>query len=209
VVAQRRASFVRVALGLTICFAVLVAGVRALDVESWYDHGITGLLRRSLVGLAHPFDPDESTLGSHIELTETALRTLDDRPFGGGPAFGTTPAPEGREQQQDDGGIGDRTDQAAAENNGELRSAENDLGNAILAFGFLGGLLVVAITVLGLRTAWQNVRQHPGLVALGALGVLVASLRFWWTGAHYAPAMLVWLLLGWSDQPAPSEPVES
>lgn len=203
-VAHRRASLGRVLGGLTLAVLVLVGGVRALDVESWQGRGFTANLRRSLVGLASPFDPEKSTLRAHIDLTEGAFRTLDDRPLGGGPGFGTTGSPDGgpteRERAEAES-AGPPAPEADDEASTQRRSAENDLGNALLAFGVPGGALVLIVTVLGLRSAWRGVCVRPDLITLGILGILVASLRFWWTGGHYAPAMLVWLVLGWSDRP--------
>lgn len=184
VAARRGANLPRLVLGLALAVVVLVSGVRLLDVESWNTHGIPGLLRRSLVGLTAPFDPQESTLGAHIDLTETALRNLDDDPLGVGPNAGTT-----------------ARDRATP-------SAENDLGNAALAFGAPGLVLVLVTTVLGLAAAWRAVQRSRSFLTLAALGILVASLRFWWTGGHYATAALVWLVLGWLDRPTPADPAD-
>ena len=168
-----------VLLGLAIVVVLLVGGVRALDVESWDGDGVSGMARRSLIGLTDPFG-EESTLQGHVDLTEVAFRTLDDRPLGGGPAYGTT---------------------ASVRRGGVLRSAENDLGNAALAFGIPGVVMVVGVTAIGLGVAWRHARAHPTFVALGCLALLVASLRFWWNGGQYATAALTWLCLGWTDRP--------
>ncbi|MGK2950553.1 MAG: hypothetical protein ACSLFP_18415 [Acidimicrobiales bacterium] len=185
VAARRGANLPRLVLGLALAVVVLVSGVRLLDVESWNTHGIPGLLRRSLVGITAPFDPQESTLGAHIDLTEGALRNLDDDPLGIGPNAGTT-AP----------------DRATP-------SAENDLGNAALAFGAPGFVLVLVTTALGLAAAWRAVQRSRAFLPLAVLGILVASLRFWWTGGHYATAALVWLVLGWLDRPAPADETDA
>jgi hypothetical protein len=176
------AGIVRLTLALVFAAVAIAGGARLLDVRSWEGDGAVGLARRSLVGLSDPLGSD-STLRSHLDLTEGALRTLDDRPLGAGTAYGTTDAPE-------DPGL-------------HVAPAENDLGNAALAFGILGVVMVLGVTILGLRAGWLAARAGPTFVALAALGILVASLRFWWTGAQYATAPLVWLALGWTDRPEP------
>jgi hypothetical protein len=182
-VASRRAHAGRLVVAMAACAVLLVGGTRLLDVETWPVSGVQGLVRRSLLGITEPLDPEQSTLRIHLEATELSLRRLDDRPLGAGLAYGAT----------------DPRNRA-----GTYVSAENDLGNSALAMGIPGVVLFAAMTVLGLRTIWRRVRATPTLVTLAALAVLVAALRFWWTGAHYAPSMLVWLVLGWADRP--SEP---
>lgn len=172
---------VRTAVAVVAVGALLVVGgVRVLDAESWSDRGVVGLVRRSLVGIADPFG-ESSTLGAHASLTRGAFEQLDERPLGSGPSYGTL----SRDELQ----LG-------------APGAENDLGNGALAFGIPGVLLVVALTVVGLQRTWVAVRRHPTLTSLAVLGVLVLSLRYWWTGSHYATAALVWLLLGSSDRPS-------
>jgi hypothetical protein len=123
----------------------------------------------------------ETSLDDHINLTRAALEELDNRPLGGGPAFAVP-------STTIDGG-------------GDVAGAENDFGNAALAFGFVGLGIVLATTVIALQKAWRAARQRPGLVTLVTLGVLVLSLRYWWAGSHYATTMFVWLLLGHIDRP--------
>ena len=168
-------------LALAAVALLVVGSARVLDVESWSDGGVGGLVRRSLLGFADPLDPASSTLRAHVDLTREALGTLDDRPLGSGTAFGTL-SREGEELS--------------------AHTAENDFGNAALAFGVPGLLLVIAITAVGLQHAWRRARHEQTVVALAVLTVLILSLRYWWTGAHYATAMGVWLLLGFTDRPS-------
>jgi hypothetical protein len=179
-IASQRAHLRRTVAGFALALLLLLAGVRVLDVPSWDNNGVTGLVRRSLVGFTDPLDPDQSTLRSHIDLTDRALRNLGDDPLGLGPSAGAT-------------GTDTDDEQSSA-------SAENDLGNAALAFGIPGLVLVIVITGLGLVASWRAARLRHSLITLGVLGILVASLRFWWTGGHYAIAMLIWLVLGSTDR---------
>jgi hypothetical protein len=168
-------------LATVLALGALSVSVRVLGVERWYDHGIVGLLRRSLVGLSHPFTSQDSTLSHHVDLTRYALRHLDDHPLGFGPASGTN----------------------AHRTVGYARpfSAENDLGNAALAFGIPGLGVFLVMLVTGLRLAWRSARVRRNVGTLVALGVAVVSLRFWTNGNHYGTAALLWVLLGWLDHP--------
>jgi hypothetical protein len=66
----------------------------------------------------------------------------------------------------------------------------------------IGVALVLAITAVGLHHAWRRARLSPNVVTLAVLGMLVLSLRYWWTGAHYAMAVIVWVALGFTDRPS-------
>jgi hypothetical protein len=169
-----------VAVALTVGALVLVGGVRILDVEDWRGGGVARLVQRSLLGLSDPLG-ETSSLEGQIDLTEVALRRLDDRPLGAGTAAATV---------------------AGSRGEGAGFGAENDLGDAAFAFGFVGVGLVVAITAVGLHAVWRRARDHPTVVTLAVLGTLVLSIRFWWHGSHYAMAALVWLLLGHTDRPS-------
>ena len=168
----------RYAIGAVVVTALaLSVAVRVLDVESWNVHGVPGLARRSLLFVEDPLG-ETSTLDEHVEITKHAFGQLDERPLGRGPAYGVP------RNASDGVGFG----------------AENDLGNAALAFGFVGLGIVIAVLVIGLQKAWRAARARPDLVTLATLGVLVLSLRYWWGGAHYSTAMFVWLLLGRIDR---------
>ena len=182
VLAAGRVRVAHAVLAVGVVALLVVGSVRVLDVEDWHDHGVGGLVRRSLLLFADPFGGESSTIDAHLDLTRNAFTSLDDRPLGGGTAVG---AP-----------LRGTDDPATA-------GAENDIGNAALAFGFLGVAFVIGILVAGLQRGWFLAHRHPTVATLGALGILVLSLRFWWAGSHYATAMLVWLTLGHVDRPEP------
>lgn len=155
---------------------LLVAVAGRVDVTKMSDRGLSGMVRRTVNGVAHPFDNQASTLGAHLNLTRRAFGQAVEYPFGKGTATATIAA-----------------DKAGGTNDG----GENDLANALLAFGFPGAILVIQTIIVGLVSAFWVGRRDRTLGALGALGLLVLELRFWWAGAHYFAAPLVWAALGW------------
>ena len=126
---------------------------------------------------------ETSSLRIHVTLTRSAFESLGDRPLGSGTGNGT--------QASGGGPVGSG-----------IWNAENDLANSALAFGVVGVGLVLSITGIGLHHAWRRARLAPDVVTLAVLGMLVLSLRYWWTGAHYAMAVLVWVALGFTDRPS-------
>jgi hypothetical protein len=153
-----------------VALAVLWFLVSRINTDRMSDRGPSGMVRRTLRGLADPFGRD-STLQTHLDYFRDGVRAAIDRPFGIGTSAGT---PVGR-------------------------GVENDVANGGLAFGILGLVGVVWCLVFGFVAAYRATARHRGVASLATLGVLVLSLRFWWNGAHYAPAALLWFLLGWAD----------
>jgi hypothetical protein len=176
VVARGWGSAVAVGVGAA-ALAGLWFVVSRIDTDRMDDHGPSGMVRRTVRGLADPFGRD-STLSTHVEYFKEGVRLAVERPFGIGTSGGT---PAGR-------------------------GFENDVANGGLAFGVLGLVGVVWCLFFGFLMAYRAVVRSRGLVSLATLGVLILSLRFWWNGAHYAPAALLWFLLGWADAVA-SRPV--
>jgi hypothetical protein len=172
-VAARGRGSVTAVLAGAAALGLLWFGLSRIDTDGMDDHGPVGMLRRTIRGLADPLGQD-STLRTHLELFGDGFDAAGDRPLGVGTSAGTPVGP----------------------------GFENDVANGGLAFGFLGLAGVTWCIAFGFVTAFRVVARHGGLVALAALGILVLSLRFWWSGAHYGAAALLWFVLGWADATA-------
>ncbi len=166
----------RIMLVGAVSLVLLVAVAGRVDVSKMKDQGLSGMVRRTINGVARPFDNQASTLGAHLNLTKRAFNQAVDYPLGKGTATATIAA-----------------DKAGGKSDG----GENDLANALLAFGFPGAILVIQTIIVGLASAFWVARRDRTLGALAALGLLVLELRFWWAGAHYFAAPIVWAALGW------------
>lgn len=160
-----------------VALVLTVAVANRIDVTKMHDQGLSGMVRRTVRGIGNPFDDKKSTFGSHVELTRRALDLATEHPVGSGTSAATI--------------AGDR---AGAPTGG----GENDLANALLAFGFPGAVLVLGTIACGFATAMASVRRHRTLASLAAIGLLVLQLRFWWGGFHYFASAAVWLALGWA-----------
>ena len=53
------------------------------------------------------------------------------------------------------------------------------------------------------RSCRASAWRRPDLLHLAVFGLLIISFRFWWNGAHYALAPLLWFALGWVDAAGP------
>lgn len=142
------------------------------------------LVSHQIDGLLHPFDPERSTLGKHLDIIGEGLRSATHYPFGRGASivniagqkFGTT-----------------------------TQNTESDLSNAAVAFGVPGLLVYGALVVGAFRLAFREATARQGL-RLVALGVLLATVLQWLNGGQYAVAWLPWLALGWLDSTRQEQP---
>jgi hypothetical protein len=165
---------------------LVFAAAQLVDVDSIPDTGASASVRRMVAFVQDPFgERYEVTTDSHLRLAGEGVEGGIRRPLG----WGTGSTNRGAEQ------FGDA---------GASRNREFDLANAGEAFGVLGMLLVVVITVAAFAVAIRRSRRRPDLVHLSALGLLVISIGHWWNGGHYFTAALLWLLLGWLDAPTPA-----
>jgi hypothetical protein len=193
--AARRWGFYRAALVGLVALVALVGLANLVPTDNLATQGLGVRVFKTVRGLAHPF-ADNETLKPHISLTRRGLESAWHRPLGYGTGAATL--------------SGDRDPDSPY-------GSENDLANAAIAFGVAGAVLVLGTLVLGLRSGWRLLRTEHGWVEIGAFAVLIVSLRFWWNGAYYGAAPLVWLLLGWIDgldsevepdrEPAPTDDV--
>lgn len=136
--------------------------------------GVSGLLQHQVQGLADPFS-QQSTLGNHNARLQGGVASAFTKPLGSGTGFVTD---------------------AAGKFGGQGTGTEADPSNAASALGLPGLLLYGAILFLGLRQAYDLARRDRDWIAVGSLGILVATLLQWLNGGQYAVAPLAWLALG-------------
>jgi len=150
------------------------------------DSGTSALLEHQAGGLANPFDPSHSTLGLHWSMMLDGLTSVTDHPFGLGVGVLSI---------------------AGAKFGGEYVATEVDVSNVAVAFGPIGLITFLAVSVLGLVRAYRTASRTHAPLALAALGILIVTGNNWLNGGMYAVAWLPWLVLGWLDRPT-SDSVE-
>ena len=138
------------------------------------------LAARTVAGLTNPLSEQQSTATLHWESIVASVETGFEEPLGTGSGASNLAA-----------------DQLAE---GRLET-DNDLADAFRNFGFVGGLLFLAIIVMALKKVGRRAirLRDPIAVAVGAL--LVANLGFWGEGGHYATSALMWFLMGAATRP--------
>lgn len=142
------------------------------------------LATRTVGGLTNPLDDKTSSLSGHWANLTSAVETGFTHPLGSGAGATNLAA-----------------DQLAS---GRVET-DNDLADAFRNFGFVGGLLLFAIIVVGLsRVGGRAIRNRdPVAVAVGAL--MIVNLGFWLKGGYYATSALMWFLLGAATRPQEEE----
>ena len=147
--------------------------------------GLTGdaIVERNVSGILNPLDPNKSTVILHWD---NIIRGFKD---------GIT-NPAGR-------GTG-ATSIATKLTDSENVDTENDIANAFVNLGLVGGLLYVAIIVLVFRGILARYLRDRDVLSLAIVGLLVVTLGQWLNGGLYAVAPLFWFLAGWATRPEPA-----
>ncbi|MBA2792488.1 MAG: hypothetical protein H0U32_00665 [Thermoleophilaceae bacterium] len=174
-----------------VALAVVVLGIgvmygAALTVGPRLDRaaGLSGdtKVERQVGGLISPLDPDESTLIVHWEALKSGIELGVRNPVGLGTGASN---------------LGSRV----SGGEGEIRT-DNDIGDAFVAFGIVGGLVFIAIIVMSFRGVFgRYLRERPDPLVFAVAGILVVSFGQWLQSGHYAAAPLMWFLLGWAVKP--------
>jgi hypothetical protein len=172
---ERRAKAV-VLIGIVVAGALLVTAplieVRARDEP---DNAAAVATSRQISGLRDPFDEDESSATSRIDVSVRGVRSAVSHPLGYGTATVT---------------------RAANRLGGVSLGGEGDVVRIAVAWG-LAGLLAfgVAVVALGRRLV---VTQRRGDATMGglALAVLAGAALQWFNPGFYAVSPLAWLFAG-------------
>jgi hypothetical protein len=137
------------------------------------------LLSHVAEGLAHPLDPNRSTLVLHWLLVRDGIVDSITNPLG----FGTAATNIASEKL----GSPDRP-----------RQTEIDISNAFVSLGMVGGVVYALIVGVVLHHAADAYRRRPDPLLLAIVGLLVVTLGQWLNGGHYAIAPLTWFLVGYA-----------
>jgi hypothetical protein len=136
------------------------------------------IVERNVGGILNPLDEDTSTALSHWASLGNGVAEGFRNPAGHGTAAATIAG------EQREGGKGIETD--------------NDLADAFVSLGLVGGLLFAAIVLLTLWRALSGYVATGDVLVLAILGVLTVNLGNWLNGGHYALASLLWFLAGYA-----------
>lgn len=163
---------------LVVAVALLIGATRIVgpSLEASAASAHSPLLAHQLGGLLHPLDPNQSTLGLHVQAALDGLRFSLSNPLGLGTAV---------------------TNSAGDTLGSPGLPTELDVVDALVALGLLGGILFLAVVVAVFRQVILMYLRRDGITGIGVLAVFVVTLGQWLNGGHYAVAPLVWLLAGW------------
>lgn len=188
-VALQRRSRAGVAFVVTIGLIVAVSAFALLgDRLASTENSDNAAVSRQVEGLRNPFDPEKSTLGLHLELVVTGIRSGITNPIGLGTGTGTRAA--------------------TLSENVVAGDTEIDVSNAFQSFGIVGGVLFIAIFVMAWSRIVRRYLSTRDTAALLTAGVMVVMLGQWLNGGLYAASALLWFLLGWSVQPTEGELIQ-
>ncbi len=146
--------------------------------------GVSGsnTAKRQTGGLLNPLDPKKSTFLLHLDSLGQGVEDGFRNPVGSGTGSTT---------------IGARLSGA------QDRETDVDIADAFVSWGFVGGLLFLAIVVLSLKEVFSRyLRNPPDPLILGAVGVLIVNLGQWLQGGHYAASALTLFMLGFATRPS-------
>jgi hypothetical protein len=147
--------------------------------------GTDRLAAHQISGLAHPFSSDNSTLGGHYGEVKHGFTIMFHNLFG----------------------LGDSVINIAGSKNSAVAiNTEYDPSNVAVALGLPGLLAYLVIVVEGFRLALRRARERRDFVSRLALGIIAVTFLEWTNGGLYAVAFLPWMMMGWLDQDARSNP---
>ncbi len=148
--------------------------------------GIGGdaVVERNVTGILRPLDPNKSTVVAHWDIIVDGFVKGVRNPAGHGTGATTI---------------------ATSLTGTESQDSENDISNAFVNLGIVGGLLYVAIIVLMFRTVFRRYVRRRDALSLAVAGLLVVTFGQWLNGGLYAVAPLLWFLAGWATRPRPED----
>ena len=170
--------FVVVVLGIGLAFGSALALGPRLDRAA----GLSGnaIIERNVTGVLKPLDPSKSTVLTHWHAVVDGFVDALKNPAGHGTGATTL---------------------AVRLSEGDSIDTENDLSNAFLSLGIVGGLLYLAVIVTMFRTVFARYVASRDVLVFAVAGLLVVVFGNWLTGALYAVTPLFWFLAGWATRP--------
>jgi hypothetical protein len=172
---NRVLALIVVVLGIGVIYGAALALGPRIDRAA----GLSGnaVSQRNVGGLLKPLDPQQSTFLTHWDNFGNAVTNGFTNPAGHGSGYSNLGGRIG-------GGGGIETD--------------IDIGDTFVNFGFVGGLLFVAIIVMSFGRVFGGYLRRPDWRLLAVGGILVVSFGQWLQGGHYATSGILWFLLGWA-----------
>ncbi len=164
---------------IAICIALALTGLVLLSFVPLVSGESTGakIRNRTLEGLSSPFDPNVSTLGIHIDAFREGIWRGIRAPLGTGAAA---------------------VNRSGTKFGGQSASAEHDVPNVLIAYGWAGGIVLALILVRTYRLVKACVAKRRRDLFAPAVFVLVLF-GAWFAGELYAVSALVWFFLGSID----------
>ena len=177
----------RLARALLVCVLLAALGLALLRLipETEGDSTAAKIRNRTLSGLSDPFNPDVSTLGIHLEAVRNGIVEGLENPLGQGGAV---------------------VNSAGKRFGTGTRSADHDLPNLLIAYGWAGGVMFFVLFVRIYRLVDKAAStRRPELI--GSAVFAFALCGVWFLGELYAVSALVWFFLGALDRQlaAPSD----
>lgn len=165
---------------LVICMVLALLGLGLLQLVPLANGSSSAakIRNRTLQGLSDPFNPQVSTLGLHVDAVGTALRSGLSNPVGSGAGVVTV--------------AGTSIGKVAT-------SAELDLPNALLAYGWAGLAIYLVIVVRVYRLIRKAVRTGRTEL-VGPSVFAVALFGAWFAGGLYMVGAVLWFFLGSLDR---------
>jgi hypothetical protein len=164
---------------LLLCVVAALVGLALLRFVPLASGSSTAdkIQNRTLQGLSNPFDPKVSTLGIHIDAFRAGIWAGLKSPLGLGAGA---------------------VNRAGAKLSGKIASAEHDVPNVLIAYGWAGGIVLALILVRTYRLLKACIAQRRTDLFAPAVFVL-ALFGAWFAGELYAVSAVMWFFLGSID----------
>lgn len=165
------------AVGAVVALLVVLAGRAEVDPHQGEDEDAPGrvavLVLHQLSGITNP---GQSTAPVHLDLIANGFAEGIRDPFGLGVSHNTLAQAKDRPE--------------------DTTSAESDIAATTAGLGIPGGFALAIIIVVGLGAAVQLELAQASARHLAWLGIFVAGLNQWMSGALYCTSAILWLCLG-------------
>lgn len=177
---NRVLALVVVVLGVGVIYGAALTFGPSLDRIAGVSGSTTA--KRQTGGLLNPLDPKKSTFLLHLDSLGNGVADGFRNPVGSGTGS---------------------TNLGARLTGGSDRETDVDIADAFVSWGFVGGLIFVAIIVLSFKEVFSRyLRRPPDPLLLGVVGALIVNLGQWLQGGHYAAAPLTFFMLGFAMRPS-------
>ena len=175
-----------VVLGIAVAF--VAAGALGPRIDRAAGLGGNAIVERNVSGILKPLDPSKSTVITHWSSILDGFAKSLSNPAGHGTGA---------------------TNIATNLGDAESIDSENDLSNAFLNLGLVGGLLYLAVIVALFRAVFAHYVARRDVLLFAVAGLLVVTFGQWLNGGLYAVAPLLWFLAGWASGPGDAEPLDA